>query len=52
MEGGANTYSDKVVTLEEQVTWLSSDVIKFSSKVEDLENSRIFGEFAAYPVHS
>ena len=38
LEGGANTYSDKVVTLEEQVNRLSSDVVKLTSKVEDLEN--------------
>lgn len=49
LEGGANTYLDKAVTLEEQVTRLSSDVVKLTSKVEDLENrqcrgnSRIFG---------
>jgi uncharacterized coiled-coil DUF342 family protein len=43
----ANIYSDKVVTLEEEVTQLSLDVIKLTSKVEDLEKRQRPGNGAS-----
>lgn len=50
LEDGANTYSDKVVTLQGQVTRLSSDVVKLTPKVENLESRQRRGNGCIFGV--
>ena len=52
LEDGANIYTDKVVTLEEQVIRLSSDVVKLTSKDEDLENRQRIDTVEVRSLHT